>query len=60
MLRTDHADVHPDHPRRRLRRRARVEGNPLGKVYSSFRGKAKEHVVAALPGLGATLEGFVR
>ena len=45
---------------RRLRRRARVEGNPLGQVYSSFRGKAKEHVVAALPGLGATLEGFVR
>ncbi|ANS78730.1 hypothetical protein SGUI_1334 [Serinicoccus hydrothermalis] len=37
----------------------RVEGNPLGKVYSSFRGKAKEHVVAALPRLGATLETFV-
>ncbi|MFX0538133.1 DUF6918 family protein [Ornithinimicrobium sp. Y1847] len=37
-----------------------VEGNPLGKVYGSFRGKAKEHVVAALPGLGATLERFVR
>ena len=39
---------------------ARVEGNPLGRVYASFRGKAKEHVVAALPRLGATLETFVR
>lgn len=39
---------------------SRVEGNPLGKVYASFRGRAKEHVVAALPGLGTTLEGFVR
>lgn len=39
---------------------SRVEGNPLGRVYSSFRGKAKDHVIAALPGLGATLEGFVR
>lgn len=38
---------------------ARVEGNPLGRVYASFRGKAKEHVVAALPQLGATLETFV-
>jgi len=38
---------------------ARVEGNPLGRVYGSFRGKAKEHVVAALPRLGATLETFV-
>ena len=37
-----------------------VEGNPLGKIYSSFRGKAKEHVVLALPGLGATLERFTR
>lgn len=37
-----------------------VENNPLGKVYASFRGKAKEHVVAALPGLGSTLESFVR
>ncbi|QFG67750.1 DUF6918 family protein [Ornithinimicrobium pratense] len=37
-----------------------VEGNPLGKLYASFRGRAKEHVVAALPGLGATLERFVR
>ncbi|WP_151524960.1 DUF6918 family protein [Serinicoccus kebangsaanensis] len=37
---------------------ARVEGNPLGKVYASFRGRAKEHVVAALPRLGATLETF--
>lgn len=38
---------------------AAVEGNPVGKVYRSMRGKAKDHVVAALPGLGATLEGFV-
>ena len=37
-----------------------VEGNPLGKIYSSLRGKAKDHVVAALPGLGSTLESFVR
>lgn len=37
-----------------------VEGNPLGKVYGSLRGKAKEHVVAALPALGTTLERFVR
>lgn len=37
-----------------------VEGNPLGTVYRSVRGRAKEHVVAALPGLGATLERFVR
>ncbi len=37
-----------------------VEGNPLGKVYSSLRGRAKDHVVAALPGLGSTLEPFVR
>lgn len=35
-----------------------VEGNPLGKVYRSVRGKGKEHVVAALPGLGTTLERF--
>lgn len=40
-------------------RASSVEGNPLGKVYSSLRGKAKEHVVAALPRLGATLEGLV-
>lgn len=40
-------------------RAARVEGNPLGTVYRSLRGRAREHVVAALPGLGATLEGFV-
>lgn len=39
---------------------ARVEGNPLGKVYRSLRGKGKEHVVEALPGLGATLERFAR
>ena len=37
-----------------------VQGNPLGKVYGSFRGRAKEHVLTALPGLGATLERFVR
>ena len=37
-----------------------VEGNPLGKVYRSLRGKAKEHVVEALPALGATLERFAR
>lgn len=36
-----------------------VEGNPLGKIYGSFRGRAQEHVVAALPGLGSTLERFV-
>lgn len=40
-------------------RAAAVEGNPLGRVYGSLRGRAKDHVVAALPGLGATLEGFV-
>jgi hypothetical protein len=39
---------------------AAVEGNPLGRVYSSVRGRAKEHVVAALPGLGTTVERFVR
>lgn len=38
---------------------AGTEGNPLGAVYRSLRGRAKDHVVAALPGLGATLEGFV-
>lgn len=37
-----------------------VDGSPLGKVYGSLRGKAKEHVVAALPALGSTLERFVR
>ena len=37
-----------------------VQGNPLGKVYAGVRGRAKEHVVAALPALGATLERFVR
>lgn len=42
------------------RKASAVEGNPLGKVYGSFRGKAKEHVVAALPALGAALERFVR
>lgn len=36
-----------------------VEGNPLGTVYGKFRGKAKEHVVTALPALGAALERFV-
>lgn len=35
-----------------------VEGNPLGKVYGRLRGRAKEHVVSALPGLGSTLERF--
>lgn len=40
-------------------RAAAVEGNPLGKVYSGLRGKAHEHVVAALPALGAALERFV-
>ncbi|MFC6421133.1 DUF6918 family protein [Ornithinimicrobium tianjinense] len=39
---------------------AAVEGNPLGKVYRSLRGKGKEHVVEALPGLGSTLERFAR
>lgn len=39
-------------------RAASVEGNPLGTVYRSLRGKGREHVVAALPGLGSTLEGF--
>ncbi|MFK5633306.1 MULTISPECIES: DUF6918 family protein [unclassified Ornithinimicrobium] len=39
---------------------AAVEGNPLGRVYSSVRGRAKDHVVAALPGLGTTLERFAR
>lgn len=39
-------------------RAASVEGNPLGAVYRSLRGKGREHVVAALPGLGSTLEGF--
>jgi hypothetical protein len=39
-------------------RAASVEGNPLGTVYRSLRGKGRDHVVAALPGLGATLEGF--
>jgi hypothetical protein len=38
---------------------AGVEGNPVGKVYRSMRGKAKDHVVAALPALGATLESFL-
>ena len=42
------------------RKAARLEGNPMGKVYGSFRGKAKDHVVAALPALGAALERFVR
>lgn len=37
-----------------------VEGNALGRFYGSFRGRAKEHVVAALPTLGAALERFVR
>lgn len=36
-----------------------VEGNPLGKVYSGLRGRAKDHVVLALPALGAALERFV-
>ncbi len=40
-------------------RAAAVEGNPLGTVYRSLRGRGREHVVAALPGLGATLEGFM-
>ena len=40
-------------------RAAAVDGNPLGSVYRSVRGRSREHVVAALPGLGATLEGFV-
>lgn len=42
------------------RKASSLEGNPLGKVYGSFRGKAKEHVVGALPALGAALERFVR
>ena len=40
-------------------RAAALDGNPAGTVYRSVRGKAKDHVVAALPALGATLEGFV-
>lgn len=39
---------------------ASVQGNPLGKVYAGVRKGAKGHVEAALPGLGATLERFVR
>lgn len=35
----------------------RLEG-PLAKAFSSFRGKAKEHVVAALPGLGRLVQRF--
>lgn len=42
------------------RKASAVQGNPLGKVYGTFRGKAKEHVVGALPALGAALERFVR
>lgn len=37
----------------------RLEG-PLAKAYATFRGKAKEHVVAALPGLGALIEQHAR
>lgn len=37
-----------------------VKNTPLGKVYGSVRGKAKDHVVTALPALGAALERFVR
>ncbi len=40
-------------------RAATVQGSPAGKVYGSLRGKGRDHVVAALPALGATLEGFV-
>lgn len=39
---------------------ASVEGNPLGRVYSTVRKGAKGHVEAALPGLGTTLERFAR
>lgn len=35
---------------------ARVEGNPLGRVYSGLRKGAKGHVTAALPGLGETID----
>lgn len=38
-------------------RSSRLEG-PLAKAYSAFRGKAKGHVVDALPGLGAVVERF--
>lgn len=38
---------------------ASVRGNALGKVYGTFRGRAKGHVVSALPALGSTLERFV-
>lgn len=37
-----------------------VEGRPLGRIYASLRGRAKEHVVTALPALGAALERFTR
>ena len=39
------------------RRSSRLEG-PLAKGYGAFRGRAKGHVVDALPGLGAVVERF--
>lgn len=40
-------------------RAERTRREPLKKAYGSVRGKARDHVRAALPRLGSTLQGFV-
>lgn len=40
-------------------RAARTEREPLKRAYGGLRGKAKDHVIAALPSIGSTLQQHV-